>query len=83
MTETETLRLDIMEAVREAATALREGEPGSKAQDALERAQTLTAQLRALSLRIGSAEGYHDAIWMGALVEKFRAELAASKRRKE
>jgi hypothetical protein len=71
----EVLREGIARAVRDAEASLAAGERGESAQACLARARTLAAELKALSLRMGSAEGYDDAVRMLAIIEQHQAEL--------
>ncbi len=72
---TEVLREGIADAVREAEALLGAGDRGTRAHTCLARAGTLAAELKALSLRMGSAEGYDYAVRMLAIIEKLQAEL--------
>jgi hypothetical protein len=74
----EVLRQGIVEAVREATALLAARDRGAKARACVERAQSLVAELKALSQRIGSAEGYDDAVRMPAMIEELQAKLKLS-----
>ena len=71
----ELLREGISYAVRETQALLVAGERGAGARACLERARTLAAELKALSVRMGSAEGYDDAVRMLAIIEELQSKL--------
>jgi hypothetical protein len=71
----EVLREGIASAVREAEALLVAGDRGARAHTCLAHAMTLATTLKALSLRMGSAEGYDDAVRILASIEKLQAEL--------
>jgi hypothetical protein len=71
----EVLREGIAGALRETEALLVAGDRGERARARLARARTLAAELKALSRRMGSAEGYDDAIRMIAIIEELQAEL--------
>jgi hypothetical protein len=72
---TEVLREGIAYALRETEALLLAGERGAKAHACLARARTLAAELKALSLRMGSAEGYDDSVRILAVIEELQAQL--------
>jgi hypothetical protein len=72
---TEVLREGIVKAVHEAEALLVAGQRGETVQTCLTRARTLAAELKALSLRMGYAEGYDDAVQISAIIEKLQATL--------
>ncbi len=72
---TEVLREGVRESVREATALLVAGDRGAKAHASLARAWTLAAELKALSRRMGFAEGYDDAVRMLAVIEELQAKL--------
>jgi hypothetical protein len=72
---TELLREGIVEAMREATALLVAGDRGAKAHAPLARARTLAAELKALSRRMGFAEGYDDAVRILALIEELQAKI--------
>jgi hypothetical protein len=72
---TEILREGIVDAVREAEALLGAADRSARTHACLARAGTLAAELKALSLRMGSAEGYDDAVTMLAILEKLQAQL--------
>ncbi|HEV3241056.1 MAG TPA: hypothetical protein VG429_11720 [Casimicrobiaceae bacterium] len=71
----EVLREGIARAVRDTEALLVAGDRGERAHAYLARARTLAAELKALSLRMGSAEGYDDAVRMLAIIEELQADL--------
>ena len=71
----EVLRQGIVGAAREAATLLVSGDRGAKAHTYVERARTLAIELKALSRRMGSKEGYDDAVQLLAIIEELQAKL--------
>ncbi len=72
---TEVLREEAVEAVREATALLVAGDRDAKAHASLARAWTLAAEFKALSRRMGFAEGYDDAVRMLAVIEELQAKL--------
>jgi hypothetical protein len=74
----EVLRQGMVEAVREATALLAAGDRGANARACVERAQSLAATLKALSQRMGSAEGYDDAVRILAITEELQDKLKPS-----
>ena len=74
----EVLRQTIREAGREAAALLAAGDRGQRAHTCVERARRLATELKTLSRRMGSAEGYEDAVKLLAIIEELQAKLKPS-----
>ena len=71
----EVLRQGIIEAEREAAALLAAGDRGARAHTCVERARTLATEFKVLSRRMGSKEGYDDAVHLLAIIEELQAKL--------
>jgi hypothetical protein len=74
---TEVLRQGIVDAANETAALLAAGDAGAKASTCLERGRALATELKTLAQRMGSEEGYEDAIQMLAMIENLQAALKA------
>jgi len=72
---TEVMRQGIVDAAREAALLLVAGDAGERARACAERARTLATELKALSRRMGSAEGHDEAVRLLAMIEELQARL--------
>ena len=71
----EVLREGIIAAINETAALLAAGDRGPGAAACLEGARTLAAELKTLSRRMGSTDGYEDAVRMLAIIEELQAKL--------
>jgi hypothetical protein len=71
----EVLRHRILDAIREAGALLAAGDRGTQTQAYVERARASATELKALSQRMGSAEGYDDAVRMLTTIEALQAKL--------
>ena len=71
----EVLKEGIVAAIHEAGALLLLGERGARVATSLEAARKLAAELKMLSQRMGSEEGYKDAVQMLASIEQLQAQL--------